>query len=148
MAIWRLAPHWYLVALGLPAALSLGAAGLSLGLGAPGAVQFSELSPLTLLLFVLVIGEELAWRGFALPRLRARYGALGGSLILGLLWAGWHLPNQLIPGLEYYGYGFPAFTLYVLPMGVCPIMALCPPQCSRPSSLSRRHGQTRCSAPT
>lgn len=116
--IWRVGPHWYLIALGLPAVLSLGASGLSLALGAPADVRFSELSALTLLLFVLVIGEELGWRGFALPRLQARYGPLGASAILGTLWATWHLPNQLIPGLEHYGDGFPAFALYVLPMTV------------------------------
>jgi uncharacterized protein len=118
VTIWRVAPHWYLVALGLPALLSFGASGLSLAIGAPADVRFSELSLLTLVLFVLVIGEELGWRGFALPRLQARYGDLGASVILGLLWAAWHLPNQLIPGLEHYSYGFPAFTFYVVPMTV------------------------------
>jgi uncharacterized protein len=118
LAIWRVGLRWYIVALGLPALLSLGVVGLSLALGMPVAVQFSALSPLTATLFFLVIGEELGWRGFALPRLQARYGGLGASLILGLLWAGWHLPNQLISGLEYYGYGFPAFALYVVPMTV------------------------------
>jgi membrane protease YdiL (CAAX protease family) len=118
LAIWRVGLRWYVVALGLPALLSLVVAGLSIALGAPAAVRFSELSPLTATLFFMVIGEELGWRGYALPRLQARYGALGASLILGLLWAGWHLPNQFISGLEYYGYGFGAFTLYVAAMTV------------------------------
>jgi membrane protease YdiL (CAAX protease family) len=118
VAIWRVGPRWYAVALGLPALLSLGVVGLSLALGAPAEVRFNELSPLALILFFLVIGEELGWRGYALPRLQTRYGALGASLILGLLWAGWHLPNQLIPGLEFYSYGFGAFALYVVPMTV------------------------------
>lgn len=99
VAIWQVAPRWYLAALGLPALLSFGASSLSLAIGAPAEVRFSELSLLTVVLFVLVIGEELGWRGFALPRLQARYGDLGASVILGLLWAAWHLPNQLIPGL-------------------------------------------------
>jgi membrane protease YdiL (CAAX protease family) len=118
VAIWRVGPAWYAVALGLPALLSLLVVGLGVALGAPAEVRFSDLSPLTLTLFVLVIGEELGWRGFALPRLQARFGALGASLLLGLLWAGWHLPNQFIPGLEVYGYGFPAFTAYVVAMTV------------------------------
>jgi membrane protease YdiL (CAAX protease family) len=117
-AIWRVGPGWYAVALGLPALLSLGVVALSIALGAPAEVRFSDLSPLTPALFALAIGEELGWRGFALPRLQARFGALGASLLLGLLWAGWHLPNRLIPGLEVYGYGFPAFAAFVLAMTV------------------------------
>jgi membrane protease YdiL (CAAX protease family) len=38
------------------------------------------------------LGEEIGWRGVAMPRLRARYGPLHASLILGLLWAFWHAP--------------------------------------------------------
>jgi membrane protease YdiL (CAAX protease family) len=34
--------------------------------------------------------EETGWRGFALPRMQHRFGPLRGSLLLGLLWAGWH----------------------------------------------------------
>jgi membrane protease YdiL (CAAX protease family) len=118
LAIWRVGLRWYVVALGLPALLSLGVVGLSLALGAPAAVQFNELSPVAMILFILVIGEEIGWRGYALPRLQARYGALRASLILGSLWAGWHLSNVVIPGLGFYGYGFVAFALYVLAMTV------------------------------
>ena len=38
------------------------------------------------------LGEEPGWRGFALPRLQPLYGPLVGSIILGILWACWHLP--------------------------------------------------------
>src|SRR5262249_52349042 len=52
-------------------------------------------------LIIAIIGgpllEEAGWRGFALPRLQPRYGPLVGTLILGLLWALWHLPEFLVP---------------------------------------------------
>ena len=69
---------------------------------------------LIVILALLVVGEELGWRGFALPRLQARFGGLGASLILGALWAAWHLANTAIPGLERYWYAFPAFALFVV----------------------------------
>ena len=38
------------------------------------------------------LGEEPGWRGYALPRLEGAFGPVRGSLLLGSLWAGWHLP--------------------------------------------------------
>jgi membrane protease YdiL (CAAX protease family) len=36
--------------------------------------------------------EEFGWTGFAYPRMRARFGGLGGALLLGVLWGLWHFP--------------------------------------------------------
>lgn len=72
------------------------------GSAMPGIGEFARFSglpelglPVVLLLVFLIggYGEELGWRGFALSRLQERFGALGGALVLGLLWAGWHLPT-------------------------------------------------------
>jgi membrane protease YdiL (CAAX protease family) len=41
------------------------------------------------------LGEEPGWRGYALPRLQSRFSPLASSLILGFLWANWHLPLML-----------------------------------------------------
>jgi membrane protease YdiL (CAAX protease family) len=46
------------------------------------------------------LAEESGWRGFALPRLQARMSALNASLLLGLLWAFWHLPQYLTGGVQ------------------------------------------------
>lgn len=44
------------------------------------------------------LGEEPGWRGYALPRLEAAFGPVRSSLLLGLLWSGWHLPLFFYPG--------------------------------------------------
>jgi membrane protease YdiL (CAAX protease family) len=44
------------------------------------------------------VNEEAGWRGFALPKLQARFGPFLASLILASLWALWHWPLFLIPG--------------------------------------------------
>jgi membrane protease YdiL (CAAX protease family) len=44
------------------------------------------------------LGEEPGWRGYALPRLETALGPVRASLVLGLLWIGWHLPLFLYPG--------------------------------------------------
>ena len=40
------------------------------------------------------LGEEIGWRGYALPQLLSRYSPLASSLILGLVWGAWHAPPQ------------------------------------------------------
>lgn len=102
LRVWRVRARWYLVVLFLPLATRLVVVGLDLLLGGTPPLPFSakgapEGNPL--LLFVPVfagvllqagLAEEIGWRGLALPRLQARYKALVSSLILGILWAGWH----------------------------------------------------------
>jgi membrane protease YdiL (CAAX protease family) len=44
--------------------------------------------------------EEPGWRGFALPRLQNKFGRMGGSLLVGVLWWVWHQPMNLTFGLE------------------------------------------------
>jgi len=46
------------------------------------------------------LGEEAGWRGYALPRLQLRMGPWKAALVVGIVWACWHLPLFLVPGLE------------------------------------------------
>jgi membrane protease YdiL (CAAX protease family) len=108
---WRVGVRWYVIALGLPAVLALATAGMHLLLGAPTPVRLGQLSILEPILFMLVVGEELGWRGYALARLLATRSMLSASLILGVLWGAWHLPTFVIPGLPQQGIPISAFML-------------------------------------
>ena len=101
---WRHPPVWYAVALLLPVFLTLTAVGANLLLGATfvADAQFPDAAGLAVrfvfIFFWIGLGEEPAWRGYALPRLLVGRTALAASLILGLLHALWHLP---LFGVEY-----------------------------------------------
>jgi membrane protease YdiL (CAAX protease family) len=99
---WRVGWQWYVVVILGPAVFSLAVAGVYTLFGgswaeaAPPAILAGPLLLLPLFLAILTLtdglGEELAWRGFALPRLLTRYNALVASVVLGVIWALWHLP--------------------------------------------------------
>lgn len=97
LLIWRIGWRWYAVALLLPGVIGLGAMTsqwLRSGVGAvlPPLSWQLLLLPVALLVRGIVNGEEIGWRGFALPRLQARWNALTASLIVGGLAALFHLP--------------------------------------------------------
>lgn len=98
---WRLPYRWYGIALGLPLLIVLGStvvyALAGLRLDPATLVRRAPMYPIGLLL-VLVIGggqEEFGWRGFALPRLQTDHSALTASVVIGIVWAVWHLPLYL-----------------------------------------------------
>ncbi len=41
--------------------------------------------------FIGAIGEEVGWSGYVIEPLQNRYGALKASIILGVIWAIWHI---------------------------------------------------------
>ena len=101
---WRVGWRWWAVALGLPIAAAVL---ITLGiLAVRGPVDLGRALPspalfVGLFLFSMVLSgglnEEPGWRGFAQARLNERYGALRASLLIGVVWAGWHLPYFLAP---------------------------------------------------
>src|SRR5437899_8899202 len=97
--MWRVRAVWYLYALVAIPALYLLAVALvpgALGSFKAPSLTMSLLYPVFFIVVLVLDGpllEEPGWRGFALPRLQARWGALLGAVILGVMWAGWHAPQ-------------------------------------------------------
>lgn len=58
--------------------------------------------------------EEIGWRGYILPYLEKKFGLIFGSLILGIIWAIWHIPLWFIPGSTQTYMSFIAFTLLTI----------------------------------
>ena len=128
----RVGWQWYaFILLGVPALMLFGISVL------PGALaSFQGFPPhfeITYLVTFIAIfffggplGEEPGWRGFALPRIQSRYGALRGTLFLGVMWTFWHLPDFLTsaqkggPGKGLYPFyaGLPVFLLEVVALAI------------------------------
>ena len=115
---WRVRPRWYVAAFGYPVlATAIGLAVYVLVGHAipslPGAIGVADL-----LLFVLVVGEEIGWRGYMLPMMLRRWSPFQATMILGVAWALWHAPSYLVPGMPAYGQPYLAFVAWVLPLTV------------------------------
>jgi len=117
--IWRVSSVWYLFAGLLPVALFALAAFLSSSLGTGGTFDSAAMlanAPIALLVALPFgpMGEELGWRGFALPRLRERMGPWAATLVLGVAWTFWHLPMFWFPGAAIPGFmGVSLFSVVV-----------------------------------
>ncbi|UCD44144.1 MAG: CPBP family intramembrane metalloprotease [Candidatus Bathyarchaeota archaeon] len=98
---YRVSPWWYLAAVS-PAVLVFALTGAYLLLGGrpPGPESQYSLPSLIVLAITIIFtgatGEELGWRGFALPRLQSRFSALTSSLVIGCWWSIWHVPGWII----------------------------------------------------
>ena len=121
MSRWRVNIRWYGVALLItPLLLTAILAALTLisPVFVPGIITTSDRT--ALLVFSVVLGlaagffEELGWTGFAVPKMQLRYGAFVASLMLGLIWAMWHLLADFWGGYAAFGMLYiPHFLLWV-----------------------------------
>jgi uncharacterized protein len=129
---WRVGARWYAVAL-LTAPTLMTAVLFALSLLSPEflppiVTTDDKASPLLLGIAVGLGGgfvEELGWTGFAIPRMRRRHGVLATGLIVGVLWATWHLLSNVwvagtssgaVPPALFVTVGF--FFSYLLPYRV------------------------------
>jgi membrane protease YdiL (CAAX protease family) len=119
---WQVPVGWYGFAAGYFAAVKIVVA--LIHRAAFGAwPRFGDM-PLVLIPFAIAVstpvqaGEEVGWRGYALPRLAARMGLARASLVLGVIWAVWHLPLFFLRWGDTYGQSFVVFVLQVTALSV------------------------------
>jgi membrane protease YdiL (CAAX protease family) len=122
---WRVAPIWYAVAILGPLVITLAAIALHVALGGQPPSLGALIGGLPVLLIYVVymmifvaLGEEVGWRGYALPALQARYGALVSSVILGVMWGLWHLPQFFNPDTFYSNIPFVLWLAFIVPFAI------------------------------
>ena len=119
---WQVGARWYLFAVGYMAATKLLAA-LIVRVATGAWPTFGD-TPWILMLGAILVstwaqaGEEVGWRGYALPRLATHLGLGGASVLLGVIWALWHLPLFFLPGTGTDGQSFPIYLLHVTTLSV------------------------------
>jgi uncharacterized protein len=123
---WRVGWRWYALVLLGPFGVSTTALLLHAGLaGQP--VAWPVQKPTDLLVYPLLIlilaftdglGEEVGWRGFALPRLQQWLAPSVASVVLGGVWAVWHLPLLWTHGAPLEGRSFVLLLLQLVPTAV------------------------------
>ena len=113
--------HWYSLVIVVYFAARLIIAWV-IGTAAPAKLAH----PASLLYLVLLtlltdpgpLGEEFGWRGFALPRLLRLRPTFVSAIMLGAVWALWHLPAFFIPTLSQSRLSFPIFVLNSISLSV------------------------------
>lgn len=112
LTLWRASWYWWVfLIVGIPAIVYTGAA-IKGTINDP--FPFSPwLKVFPALATALLLGpiEEFGWRGIALPLLQRKYTPFWAGLILGIIWAVWHIPAFLMSGTPQSAWSFiPYFT--------------------------------------
>jgi membrane protease YdiL (CAAX protease family) len=110
---------WWITLLLIHAALSCAGAALNGTISEPFpfAPWYAVLPPTIIALFIGPI-EELGWRGLALPLFQRLLSPVWAGLVLGAIWAVWHLPVFFMSGSPQHTWSFWVFFLGVVALSV------------------------------
>jgi membrane protease YdiL (CAAX protease family) len=119
---WQVAGRWYVFAISYTILIKFSAAVVYRL--ATGSWPSLGADPLYVLPFAILLstpvqsGEEIGWRGYALPRMAARFGLASASVLLGVAWAAWHLPLFFFREADTYHRSFILFLVQVTALSV------------------------------
>jgi membrane protease YdiL (CAAX protease family) len=119
LTLWRAPRLWWLfLVLGIPAIVYAGAAlAGTINDPFPFSPWSKALPALALALFLGPI-EEFGWRGLALPLLQRRFAPFWSGLILGIIWALWHIPSFLMSGTPQSAWAFGPYFAGVVAISI------------------------------
>ena len=126
LRIWRVGWRWWAAAVVVPPGLLVGIGAAWSWAGARPPIEVVDVlsaaafAVTVAFLLIASLGEEVGWRGVALPGLEQRATPLRASLVLGLLWATWHLPYWLLQdSFDEFGVGYLALNfLLIVPSAI------------------------------
>lgn len=119
---WQVAARWYVFAITYIVFIKLAVAVICRLM--TGAWPRFGATPLYIIPFAILLstpfqsGEEIGWRGYALPLLAARFGLASASVMLGVVWALWHLPLFFFTDADTYHQPFFIYLVQVTAISV------------------------------
>lgn len=114
---WKFNPIYYIIAICYMSAMFYVAFLICSFSGDNLKINFYK-NPIIILFYAILqlvlggpLGEEIGWRGFLLPRLQRKLSPFQASLVIGIVWACWHLPLFFIASTAQYGTSFKVFLI-------------------------------------
>ena len=119
LTLWRAPVLWWLfLILGIPVFFYAGAALKgTISDPFPFSPWYQVLPAMAVALFIGPI-EEFGWRGLALPLLQRRFAPFWAGLILGVIWAIWHIPAFLLSGIPQSAWSFGPYFAGIVAISV------------------------------
>ncbi len=118
---WQVEFKWYAIAWWVPVIIVM----LALSIYAVSGHALPAIAPEALVIPLLLVnvilgplGEELGWRGTALPLMQERWNVITSSLVLGVVWGLYHVPTFILPGLPQNNVPLLAFLLGAMGLNI------------------------------